>query len=138
MRIVTLGKYLVGNRAAILEVARSRQSILIGLLLVISATLAREYDTHDLRSQPWRLVVSLGASLLMSGLLFGILQLRMLGQRENRPRLLEGQRIFLGLFWMTAPLAWLYAVPYERFLSDIAAAKTNLWTLAWWPSGCGE
>src|SRR5262249_39609344 len=35
----------------------------------------------------------------------------------------------LGAFWMTAPLAWLYAVPYERFLSPHAAVDANLYTL---------
>ena len=31
---------------------------------------------------------------------------------------------------MTAPLAWLYAIPYERFLSPGDATSANLWTLA--------
>ena len=30
---------------------------------------------------------------------------------------------------MTAPLAWLYAIPYERFLSPVGATRANLWTL---------
>jgi hypothetical protein len=37
--------------------------------------------------------------------------------------------MFLGLFWMTAPLAWLYAIPYERFLSPVDATAANLATL---------
>ncbi|HEV3343021.1 MAG TPA: hypothetical protein VG125_21785, partial [Pirellulales bacterium] len=36
---------------------------------------------------------------------------------------------FVGLFWMTAPLAWIYAVPYERFLSAAGAVKARLWSL---------
>ena len=130
MRIRTLGKYLVGDRRAILEVARSRDAIWIGFLLVISATLAREYDTHDLRSQPWHLLVPLGASLAMSTLLYALLHLRMMIRREPQPTILHGYRTFLALFWMTAPLAWLYAMPYERFLSEVGAAEANLWTLA--------
>jgi hypothetical protein len=42
---------------------------------------------------------------------------------------LTGYRSFLGLFWMTAPLAWLYAVPYERFLTPGQATSENLATL---------
>jgi len=30
---------------------------------------------------------------------------------------------------MTAPLAWLYAIPYERFLPAVDATRANLWTL---------
>ena len=36
---------------------------------------------------------------------------------------------FLGLYWMTAPLAWLYGIPYERFLNEVNAAQANVWTL---------
>jgi hypothetical protein len=46
------------------------------------------------------------------------------------PTFLLAYRSFLGLFWMTAPLAWLYAIPYERFLSPVGAMRANLWTLA--------
>ena len=35
-------------------------------------------------------------------------------------------RSFLALFWMTAPVAWLYAIPVERFLSSYQAAQANL------------
>jgi hypothetical protein len=31
---------------------------------------------------------------------------------------------------MTAPLAWLYAIPYERFMTAAGAMKANLATLA--------
>jgi len=45
------------------------------------------------------------------------------------PSFFAGYRCFLGLFWMTAPLAWLYAIPYERFLPAGQATAANLWTL---------
>jgi hypothetical protein len=31
----------------------------------------------------------------------------------------------MGLFWMTAPIAWLYAIPVERFTSSLASAQFN-------------
>ena len=37
---------------------------------------------------------------------------------------------FMGLFWMTAPVAWLYALPVERFCDAMTAAKVNLILLA--------
>lgn len=40
-------------------------------------------------------------------------------------------RVFLSLYWLTAPLAWLYAIPMERLLgSERDAASANLWLLA--------
>jgi hypothetical protein len=41
----------------------------------------------------------------------------------------DGYRSFLGLYWLTAPLAWLYAIPVERFLSVGNAVAVNLWLL---------
>ena len=38
-------------------------------------------------------------------------------------------REFLGLYWLTAPLAWLYAVPVERFAGAADAVRANLWLL---------
>jgi hypothetical protein len=32
----------------------------------------------------------------------------------------------MGLFWMTSPIAWLYAIPVERFCDALTAAKLNL------------
>jgi hypothetical protein len=36
---------------------------------------------------------------------------------------------FLSLFWMTAPLAWLYAIPFERFMTPVGAMRANLTVL---------
>ena len=37
---------------------------------------------------------------------------------------------FMTLYWMMAPMAWLYGIPYERFDSPSEAISANLWTLA--------
>ena len=54
------------------------------------------------------------ASLVVSFLLFGVL----LAVAARRALSGFGRRYlsFLGVFWMTAPLAWIYAIPFERFL----------------------
>lgn len=54
------------KRHAILELAANRQAIWLGLLLVLSADFAREYDGEDLLREPWRLALPLFASLLTS------------------------------------------------------------------------
>src|SRR6185503_2799832 len=32
----------------------------------------------------------------------------------------------MAVFWMTAPIAWLYAIPVERFLDTYHAAQANI------------
>ncbi len=130
MRVRTLFLYLIGDRRAILDLAGDRRSLWVGLLFVLSAGFAREYDGEDLLREPWHLLIPLGTSLAASFLLFLVACGGVFLQSDGRPPFLTAYRSFLALFWMTAPLAWLYAVPYERFLSPGAATSANLWTLA--------
>ena len=70
MNIRTLLRYLFGGRQAILELASSRWALVIGLLFVLSASFAREYDGEDLLREPWHLLLPLAASLVSSFVLF--------------------------------------------------------------------
>ena len=132
MRVYTLVRYLLGKRQDILQVAASSRAVWLGMVFVISAGFAREYDGEDLLHEPWHLALPLAASLLTSFLLFVLLET---GFRRGSPECDESSsffsryRTFLGLYWMTAPLAWLYAVPVERFLDAADAVRTNLWLL---------
>jgi hypothetical protein len=130
MGIDSLIGYLIGSRSALLTLAEHPRTWLIGLVFVLSAGFAREYDGEDLLHEPWHLLLPLGASLVSSLVLFCVLYVpsRMAGAAV--PSFIAAYRAFLGLFWMTAPLAWLYAVPYERFLDPISAAYANVYTLA--------
>jgi hypothetical protein len=123
-------KFLFGSRAATLALAQSRWTLLIGLLLVLSGTLARAYDTAYLIGE-WPILthgilVSLGNSFILYTLIYGAAKLA----KGSLPRFWSGYLSFLGLFWMTAPMAWLYAIPYERFMTPAEAVHANLWTLA--------
>jgi hypothetical protein len=132
MHVSTLVQYLFGNRQAIAEVAACPLAVWLGLLLVISAGFAREYDGEDLLHEPWHVLLPLAASLLTSFLLFLLVETAFSrGRREpgQAHSLLAKYRAFLGLYWMTAPLAWLYAVPVERFLDAADAVAANLWML---------
>jgi hypothetical protein len=129
MPIRTLLLYLIGNRQAILAIASDRRALGYGFLLVLSAGFAREYDGKDLLAEPWHLAIPFAASLLSSLLLFALLYGVMRFKGRNVPRFWASYRSFLSLFWMTAPLAWLYAIPYERFLTPLGATEANLWTL---------
>lgn len=129
MTILTIAKYLIGDRGAIEQIAGNRWSIWIGLLLVLSAGFAREYDGEDLLNEPWHLLLPLGASLATATVLYGLLWLVLRGWKTYPT---EGASYgeFLALYWTTAPLAWLYAIPVERFLDPVAATQANLWFLA--------
>jgi hypothetical protein len=131
MTLATLAKYLfLLDRQAIRDIAGCQQAVWLGLLFVLSAGFAREYDGEDLLAEPWHLLIPLGASLATSFLLFGLVWLLDRGWKREELPFREGYRSFLGLYWMTAPLAWLYAIPVERFLSPAEAVRANLWLLA--------
>ncbi len=129
LRIRTLFRFLIGGRRAIAEIASDKRAVWIGLLFVISAGLARDYDGAYLLAEPWHVVMPLCASLAASLLLYALLYRTLVRRMANRPRFWSGFRVFVSLFWMTAPLAWLYAIPYERFLGSYEAALANLSTL---------
>lgn len=128
MGVRTLLRFLIGDRESILRIAADRSAIWIGLLFVLSAGLAREYDGEDLLREPWHTLIPLAASLLLSFLLFLPFWIRF--EPAYRPALVSAYRAFLTLFWMTAPMAWLYAIPYERLLSATGSVRANMWTLA--------
>lgn len=129
MRLTSIPKFLIGNRRAIEEVAKSRDGLWIGLLLVLSAGFAREYDAEYLVKEPWHVLFPFAASLLASILFFSLVY--GIGKRRGIGEVgfLQAFRSFLILFWMTAPLAWVYAIPFERFCEPVDATVANLWLL---------
>ncbi len=134
MKATTLPKFLIGSREAILDLAASRRTIVIALLFVLTAGFAREYDGEDLLREPWHVLRPVLASLISGSVLFFLVDtlanIRRKHARGKQPELKQTYWSFMGVFWMTAPMAWLYAVPYERFLSAPDAIGVNLWTLA--------
>jgi len=130
MRVATILAYVVGRRRAILEVARDRRALGVGALLVLSAALARNYDRASLIHEPWRLLGPFVASLAISGPLFLAIYGFARWKGMGGPGIGRAYLSFLALYWMTAPLAWLYGIPYERFLSPVGATEANLCTLA--------
>lgn len=121
MRPSTLIGVLLLRRAAILDAFHSRWSPAVGAILVLSAGLARNYDGEDLLAEPWWLAAPFGASLVTSFILWMLFAI----WAKARPDYLG----FLGVYWLTAPLAWLYGVPYERFLDPVQAVEANAYTL---------
>src|SRR5690606_4800123 len=127
-------RFLIGSRSAIGQVADSRYGLACGFLFVLSAGFAREYDGENLLREPWHALRPLAASLTLAAILFLLIdpvtRLRARETGAKLPPFAPAFRSFLAVYWMTAPLAWLYAIPYERWLSPVDAVSANLWTLA--------
>jgi hypothetical protein len=131
MRAVTPFHYLVGHEDAAREIAASpRLGVVVGLLFVASAALAREYDGQYLVTEPEHLVLPFVASLGAASVMFVMLWLALLRRGGPRPPFLSIYARWLALFLWTAPLAWVYAIPWERLFDPAGAAQANLITLA--------
>ena len=126
LTVGTILKFLAFDADAIRTIASSRKATWIGLLFVISAGFAREYDGEYLFAEPWHLLIPVAASLI--GCFFMVLFVHGLAwcRGDRDVPVLEVFRGFLNLYWMTAPLAWLYAIPVERFFDPGSATSANL------------
>jgi len=145
MRVATLFRYLIGDRRAILAIAGDDRFLVIGLMFVVSAGFAREYDGTDLLSNPIVVFRPLVASFLAAGFFQFVMRAAgVFGKPQpsvqqsplvapaaprTRPAAVVGFGSTLALFWMTAPLAWIYAIPIERFTDPLGATQANLTAL---------
>jgi len=119
-------RYLVGSESAIRELAAWRGTLRLGFVLVATAGVARHYDDNLGLVGFWWLIGPVIASVVSSLIVFGVVALTL-----KPPRAAGGERppsyeVFLGLFWMTAPCAWIYAIPVEHWNDDLGAAKWNV------------
>src|SRR5581483_1945013 len=119
MTLRTLLWFYLGDADAIRTLAANPWSLAVGALLVVSAGLARNYDTHDVRRQWWRLLLPFVASTLAAAILVLVVMLF----AGSAGTWLALGRSFLGLFWLTAPFAWIYGIPYEHLWPPEVAAR---------------
>ncbi len=129
-------RYLLGQGRAIREVAESRSALWTGIGLVLLTAIARNYDQTFIGEKPFLwlfgpLLFSVVSGTWLYIVVYGWFVRRGTADADgHKPAFWSGWRCFMGLFWMTAPVAWLYAIPVERFYDSIAAAKLNLCLLA--------
>jgi hypothetical protein len=126
---------LFGNAEAIKEVAASKSALWWALALVFITAIPRNYDQTFILEKPFLwvfgpVVFSTLSSLFIFCFIFLFLIRAKRPPDELKPRFWPQYRSFLGLYWMTAPVAWLYALPVERFLAAEAAARVNVLLLA--------
>lgn len=131
MSLSTIATFLFGHRQAIQDVAANRSALWTSLVLVLLTGIARNYDQNYLLETPFWLIGPLLFSLISGSFLYGVL-IRGFARRHF-PEGVERRKewlTFMALFWMTAPTAWLYAIPVERFLDSYHAAESNIVLLA--------
>lgn len=122
--------FLIGRRQSIQSLIYGQGNLWFAASLVATAAFAREYDAVSLLHQPYDLLGPFAASFLLATGLYLCLCvcLSLSGIRQrNWPR---HYRVLLCGYWMTAPLAWLYAIPVEAFASETNALRFNLSALS--------
>lgn len=130
MKLGHLFLFLAGHRESILAIARTPRALAVGFLLVMTGAVARNYDGADMLHEWHVWLHGVGVSTFNALVLFALIAL------ASRPRpfagggFWRGYLVFLALIWMTTPMAWLYAVPYERWMTPIGAIDANGRTLA--------
>jgi hypothetical protein len=122
----TIVQFLAFREAAHKSVMQSRDIRWLGVLFVLSAGFAREYDGEYLLADWWYLVIPLAASLVGSFALTLIVWITAWFRGVRSVGLLTAYGAILNAYWMTAPLAWLYAIPVERLLGEVDAVRANL------------
>lgn len=129
MSVLTWLKFLRGDSRAIREIADCPQAVWLGLVFVLSAGIPREYDGEDLLREPYYLLVPLVASLATSFALYWVTRVLAGWVPAADGTSSVGYRGFLACYWITAPMAWIYALPVERWSPESGAAFFNMWLL---------
>lgn len=123
--------YLLGNREAIRKVCSSRWSLWVGIVFIATAVVARNYDHAAIHLSPKRMAMPYVMALVSSCWIFLVLWSALReGRLQGRVPFSHQYRSFLGAFVMTAPLAWLYAIPVERWMDPVSAVWANVSLLA--------
>ena len=128
-------RFLAGNGQAIRELAADPRALTTMILLVLTAAIARNYDQRFIGANPFlwifgSLLFSGFAALFHFSVIHSFFLKRILRPDHPEYRGWKFMPLFLVLFWATAPLAWLYAVPVERMTDLTTAAKWNVAFLA--------
>lgn len=131
MNLGVICGFLLGSASAIRKVASDRAALWTGIILVLLTGIARNYDQSHFLETPMWLIGPLAFSFFSGSFLYGVLVLgfakRHLPEADRKER---RWATFMALFWMTAPIAWLYAIPVERCLDSYHAAQANIALLA--------
>ena len=129
LTVLGLLRFFLFDAQAIRTVAASRGAFWLGLLFVVAAGFAREYDGEYLVAESWHLVLPLAASLIGCFSMVVLIFIFLKAQKAEAATFFETFRSFLNVYWMTAPMALLYGIPFERMFDPAGATQANLWLL---------
>ena len=110
---------LIGRKDAIEDVLESKNAIYVGLLFVISCGFAREYDQEYIFSDFLFFLLPLILSTILGFFCFCFCYIVYI-KKDGRKNFWQQFRNFLSLFWMTAPIAFLYAIPVESLMDSLS------------------
>ncbi|HVK58378.1 MAG TPA: hypothetical protein VM735_06325 [Candidatus Kapabacteria bacterium] len=119
--------YQFGNAESIRRVAGSKYLLPVGTLLVLITSIPRNYDQTFIGEVPWWPLIPLVSSFVSGSFVFYVLKHGFIKEADGK--FSRKYWMFLGLFWMTAPIAWLYGIPVERWMTARSAAVANLWLM---------
>jgi hypothetical protein len=102
-----------GHRESILRAVDSRFGIVLMLLLVTSAAICREYDVSSFMVETEELAYPFIVSFVLASILFVVVAvMRQIAKCSLAEDVGNYERFLLG-YWLTAPIAWFYAIPIE-------------------------
>ncbi len=134
-RLTDVVGFLFGSQSSIERLIATPRAIFFAASLVCTAALAREYDAVSFVHQPMDLLAPFAASLFVSVILFLFVEASCYARKHfpferSWGSYVKRYGVFLTGYWMTAPLAWLYAVPVEVLTDEISALRFNLAALS--------
>lgn len=139
-RLVDVPGFLVGRRDSIQRLIHAPWTLGLGAALVATAALAREYDAVSWLHQPQDLLGPFAASLILCAILFVFIRVCLAFGKRLPKRDMHSDTdsfvywrdflVVLSGYWMTAPLAWLYAFPVEIVADEETALRFNLTMLS--------
>ena len=121
MKLWDILLFPLGHRGAILRVANSPWALVIGALLCLTAGMARHYDHEYYLGEPWRLGIGLLVAGVNATILYAALQ-----PFFHKPDHVAPYASWLAMFLMSAPCAWIYAIPLERLVDHESAIRGNM------------
>jgi len=129
--IIDVLKFYLGFKEATIKVATTKHIFWVACLLVVSAALARNYDHHLLLSNPIWIGGPFFMAFFSSALIFSVLRVACRIPLRSEEQSFPGANFlaWIKCFFLTAPLAWLYGIPYESFVDILTATKLNFATL---------
>lgn len=124
--------FQLGNANAIRRIITSPWALLVGVVLVWTAGIARHYDFRRLHIEHQWIWAPFLVVLVSSFLIYSIFHLACYAGRGSGARFFRQYAGFFSAFLFTAPIAWFYAIPIEHaFPGDpLTCAKINIGLLA--------